>query len=65
MLPRKTSTDLQMELLATGMSVDSSTIQQRHIRAGRFARTPIKKQLLTPAMKTFELDQEISILNCT
>lgn len=51
MHPRKTSTDLQRELLATGVSVDSSTVRRRLIEAGRLARTPIRKQLLTPAMK--------------
>ena len=56
MHPRKTSTDLQRELLATGVSVDSSTVRRRLIEAGRLARTPIKKQLLTPAMKRKRLD---------
>ena len=51
MHPYKTSTDLQRELLATGVSVDSSTVRRRLIQSGRFARVPIKKQLLTPAMK--------------
>ena len=51
MHPRKTSTDLQRELLAAGVSMDSSTVRRRLIEAGRLARTPIKKQLLTPAMK--------------
>ncbi|GFY06935.1 HTH_Tnp_Tc3_2 domain-containing protein [Trichonephila clavipes] len=51
MHPYKTSKDLQRELLAIGMSVDSPTIQRRLIEAEKFARKPIEKQLLTPAMK--------------
>ncbi|GFV44364.1 HTH_Tnp_Tc3_2 domain-containing protein [Trichonephila clavipes] len=47
----KTNRDLQRELLATGVSVDSSTVRLRLIEAGRFARKSIEKQLLTPAMK--------------
>lgn len=56
MHPYKTSRDLQRELIATGVSVDSSTVRRRLIEAGRFARKPIKKQLLTPAMKKKRLD---------
>lgn len=56
MHPRKTSTDLQSELLATGVCVDSSTVRRRLIEAGRFARKPISKQLLTPAMKKKRLN---------
>ncbi|GFW89662.1 integrase catalytic domain-containing protein [Trichonephila clavipes] len=51
MHPYKTSKDLQRELLAIGMSVDSPTIQRRLIEAEKFARKPIEKQLLTPTMK--------------
>ncbi|GFW21181.1 hypothetical protein TNCV_1948061 [Trichonephila clavipes] len=56
MHPFKTSIDLQRELLATGVNVDSSTVRRRLIDARRFERKPIKKQLITPAMKKKRLD---------
>ncbi|GFT41218.1 HTH_Tnp_Tc3_2 domain-containing protein, partial [Trichonephila clavipes] len=42
MHPYKTSKDLQRDLLATGVSVDSSTVRRKLIEAGRL-RKPIKK----------------------
>ncbi|GFW92134.1 uncharacterized protein TNCV_3540201 [Trichonephila clavipes] len=56
----KQVSDLQRELLATGVSLDSSTVTRRLIEAGRFETKPIEKQFLTPAMrkKTFGLGQE-------
>ncbi|GFY01625.1 HTH_Tnp_Tc3_2 domain-containing protein [Trichonephila clavipes] len=51
MHPYKTRRYLQRELLATSGNVDSSTVRRRLIEAGRLTRKPIKKQLLTPAMK--------------
>ncbi|GFT28530.1 hypothetical protein TNCV_429341 [Trichonephila clavipes] len=56
MHPYKTSSDLQRELLVTGVSVDSSTVRRRLIEVGGFAGKPIEKQLL---------DQEVSVLDCT
>ncbi|GIY63988.1 hypothetical protein CDAR_61411 [Caerostris darwini] len=43
-------TDLQRELLAAGVSVNSSTVQRRLIEVWRWARSPIKQQILIPAM---------------
>lgn len=49
--PRKTSSDLRRDLLATGFDVSSSTARRRLLEAGRKARRPVKKQLLTHKMK--------------
>lgn len=49
--PRKTSKDLQRDLAAAGVHVDSSTVRRRLLEVGRTARRPLKKQLLTDAMK--------------
>ena len=49
--PRKTSCDLQRDLLAAGIEVTSSTVRRRLLSVGRRARKPINKQLLTSAMK--------------
>ena len=48
---RKTSEDLQRDLATAGVNVDSSTIRKRLLEAGRKARSPCKKQLLTVAIK--------------
>ena len=48
---RKTSKDLQRGLATVGVNVDSSTIRNRLPEAGRKAKSPCKKQLLTAAMK--------------
>ncbi|XP_071034948.1 uncharacterized protein [Parasteatoda tepidariorum] len=42
MHPLKTSTDLQRDLSATGVSIDASTVRRRLNEAGRIARKPIK-----------------------
>ena len=47
----KTSEDLQRDLATAGVNVDSSTVRKRLLEAGRKARSPSKKQLLTVAMK--------------
>ena len=47
---RKTSEDLQRDLATAGVNVDSSTVKKRLLEAGRKARSPRKKQLLTVAM---------------
>ena len=47
---RKTSKDLQRDLATVG-EVDSSTARNRLLEAGRKARSPCKKQLLTAAIK--------------
>ncbi|GFU18351.1 HTH_Tnp_Tc3_2 domain-containing protein [Trichonephila clavipes] len=64
--PYKTSRDLQRELLATNVNVDSSIVQRRLIEAGRFARKPIQKTVINTCNeeKTFGLGQEISVLDC-
>lgn len=49
--PRKTSSDLQRDLSHAGVVLDSSTVRRRLLEVGRKARRPIKKQLLTVAMK--------------
>ncbi|XP_069951387.1 transposable element Tc1 transposase [Cherax quadricarinatus] len=49
--PKKTSKDLQRDLASAGIIVDSSTIRRRLLEAGRIARKPGKKKLLTFAMK--------------
>lgn len=48
--PRKTSSDLKRDLLATGFDVSSSTVRRRLLEAGRKARRPTKKQFLTTKM---------------
>ena len=49
--PRKTSFELQKDLVSAGTVVDSSTVRRRLLAVGRRARRPIKKQLLTSKMK--------------
>ena len=48
---KKTSKDLQRVLALAGVNVASSTVQQRLLEVGRTARRPLRKQLLTKAMK--------------
>lgn len=48
--PRKSDVDLTRELHEGGINVHVTTVRQRLREAGRFARKPIKKQLLTQAM---------------
>ena len=54
--PRKTSDMLRKDLLSSGVNVSSSTVRRRLIECGRMARRPVKKQLLTAAMKKKRLD---------
>lgn len=49
--PTKTSDDLQKDLAFSGTSVHASTVRRRLLEVGRKARRPVKKQLLTAAMK--------------
>ncbi|GFU37202.1 HTH_Tnp_Tc3_2 domain-containing protein [Trichonephila clavipes] len=67
MHPYKISRDLQRELLATGVSVDSSTVRRRLIEAGRFARKPIGRTVINSCNeeKTFGLGHEILVLYFT
>ena len=48
---RKTSEDLQRDLASVGVNVDSSTVRKRLLEAGKKARSPCNKQLLTVVMK--------------
>ena len=49
--PKKTSKDLQRDLALAGVNVASSTVRRRLLEVGRTARRPLRKQLLTKAMK--------------
>ena len=49
--PKKTSADLQRDLSTSGVNISSSTVRRRLLEVGRFARKPLKKQLLTSVMK--------------
>ena len=50
--PRKTSHQLRIHLEETaGISISSRTVRRCLVNAGRVARRPVKKQLLTEAMK--------------
>jgi transposase len=49
--PTLTSKDLQRDLLTPGIDIDASTVRRTLLEDGRKAREPIKKQLLTSAMK--------------
>ena len=53
--PRKTSHDLRRDLERAGVSVSARTVRRRLVEAGRIARRPIKKQLLTDVMKAKRL----------
>jgi hypothetical protein len=46
-----TSKDLQTNLFPSGIDIDASTVRRRLLEVGWKARKPIKKQLLTRAMK--------------
>ena len=48
---KKTSKDLQKDLALAGVNVASSTVRRRLFEVGRTARRPLRKQLLTKAMK--------------
>ncbi|KAJ4432964.1 hypothetical protein ANN_15221 [Periplaneta americana] len=49
--PKLTAVDLTRELMATtGANIHVTTVRHRLLEAGRRARKPIKKQLLTPVM---------------
>jgi hypothetical protein len=45
------SKDLQRNVSTSGFEIDASTVRRRLLHLGRKARKPIKKQLLTSAMK--------------
>ena len=49
--PPKNSKDLQRDLAMVGVDIDSSTVRKRLVQAGRTARRPRKKQLVTDVMK--------------
>ena len=49
--PKKTSKDPQRDLAKASVDIDSSTVRKRLLQAGRIARSPGKKQLLTDVMK--------------
>ena len=49
--PKKTSKDLQRDLAMAGVDIDSSSVRKRLVQAGRIARRPRKKQLLTDVME--------------
>ena len=49
--PRKTSDALKKDLESAEVSISSSTVRRRLIEVGHMARRPVKKQLLTMAMK--------------
>uniref|UniRef100_A0A3Q3KA92 Transposase Tc1-like domain-containing protein n=1 Tax=Monopterus albus TaxID=43700 RepID=A0A3Q3KA92_MONAL len=49
--PRKTSDALKVDLKEKGIEVSSSTVRRRLLEVGRKAYRPVKKQLLTKAMK--------------
>ena len=49
--PRKTSFQLQQDLVSAGVMADFSTVRRRLLAVGRKAKGPIKKQLLTTKMK--------------
>jgi len=49
--PRKKSFDLQKDLAHAGVLVSSSTVRRRILKAGRKAKKPLRKHLLTVEMK--------------
>ena len=53
--PKKNSKDLQRDMASAGVNISSSTIRRRLLAVGRTARKPVRKQLLTAAMKTKRL----------
>lgn len=56
MHPRKTSHELRKHLDMGGISVSSRTVRRCLVNSGRIARRPVKKQLLTDAMKKKRLE---------
>ena len=54
--PRKNSREFQRDLIPAGIHIDSSTVRRRLLAAGRLARKPQKKPLLTTAMKAKRLN---------
>jgi hypothetical protein len=52
------SKNLQRDLWTSGIDIYASTVRCRLLEARRKAREPIKKQLLTPAMKQKRLEWE-------
>jgi len=53
--PKKTSDALERDLSTHRIDVSSSTVRRRLLEAGRPARKPYRKQLLTTAMKKRDL----------
>ena len=49
--PKKTSVDLRKDLAAVGVDISTSLVRYRLLEAGRKARRPAKKQLLTEKMR--------------
>ena len=60
---KKNSTNLKRDLATAGVIADSSTIRRRLLKAGRKARRPLKKQLLTAAMKNKRIKWAIKYKN--
>jgi transposase len=63
--PRLTSRDLQKSLQQAGVEVSDSTVRRRLLKAGRRARRPAKKQLLTRKMKKKRLQWARSVKHMT
>lgn len=57
--------DLQRELVAASVSLDSPTVRQKLFETMRFARTHTQKKIFCNEEKMFVLGHEISILDCT
>jgi len=55
--PWNTSRGLQSDLTVSGVILDPSTVRKRLLTAGRLARKPSKKQLLTTAIMKNRLQQ--------
>ena len=53
--PKKTSSDLKRDMVDYGVHLSTSFIQKRLVEAGRTARKPKAKQLLTQKMKSKRL----------
>jgi transposase len=54
--PTVASKDLQRNSLTSGIDIDASSVWHRLLEVGWKARKPIKKQLLTPAVKQKRLE---------
>jgi len=50
-----TSSDLQRDMIACGIHFSNTLIKRHLIKAGRVARRPLTKQLLTKKMKSKRL----------